>query len=194
MNKNLMNLSSISLSNTTTASENIFFMPWILEMVPIICILGVITNLTNIIVFLNPLLHDRTFKYMLANSISDLIYLSFFITDFYFLGEFCTKECPITGTFAAQMFFFLVDDYFSSVCAFFCLLVDIVLSLERLFLVKNKPYLTQISQAIVIPVCIVISLGKFFSSWQIFTFYSSNSLIPFPGKDFLQNFEKNTHF
>lgn len=142
------------------SGSDIVFIDWILNMMPIICIIGVCTNLINIVVFLNPLLYDRSFKYMLANSISALIYLTFFIIDFYILKEFCDSGCDISYTHHAQMFFFLVDDYFSSVCAFFCILIDIILSMERLFVVKNKPYLAKIPQGIVIPFCLVISFGK----------------------------------
>ncbi len=156
--------SFINLSNTNTTelakslSQASGFIQEFLEALPIICIIGVVTNVINIAVFLNPRMQDRSFKFMLANSVSDCIYLIFFLTDYYILKAYC-NDCEITKTYTAQMFFFLVDDYFSSVCAFFCILIDITMSLERLFIVTNKklcspPYL------LIMFICSVASFRK----------------------------------
>ena len=132
-----------------------------LQIASIICIIGVFTNLINISVFVNPRLNDRSFKYMLVNSIIKIVFLSFFIIDYYILKEFCS-DCEVTFTYGAQMFFFLVDDYFSSVCAIFCILIDIVMSLERLFVVLNKKYLSKMSYKVIMIVCLVASFGMYY--------------------------------
>ena len=129
------------------------------ESLPFICVFGVITNIINIIVFLSPKLTDRSFRYMLANSISCIIYLGFFIIDFWVLKEFCA-DCEISKTKYSQIFFFLVDDYFSSVCAFFCIITDLVLTLERLFIVKNKNYLSRYDYKYILFFCLLFSLSK----------------------------------
>lgn len=129
-----------TLPNQTCFQESLVYMSdWIIEALPIICIFGVITNLINIGIFLNPRLNDQSFKYMLANSVSDLIYVTLFLVDYYVFKEFCF-DCDISNTYTAQMFYFLVDDYFSSSCAFFAILTDLVLSFERLMIVTNKRY------------------------------------------------------
>jgi len=154
-----------TLINTTDTSDTVQnlgqsgFIIEFLESLPIICILGVIANVINIAVFVNPRMQDRSFKYMLVNSISDCIYLLFFLTDYYILKQFC-DSCAITKTFTAQMFFFLVDDYFSSVCAFFCILIDIAMSLERMFIVMNKK-ICDPPYTVVMAICCVTSFRKF---------------------------------
>jgi hypothetical protein len=101
------------------------------QLLPAICIFGVLTNFINIVVFCNSKLSDRSFKYMLTNSVSDSIYLGLYLFDYYVLEAG-------RGKYKAQLLFFLVDDYFSSVFAFFSILNDIFLSAERLALVTNK--------------------------------------------------------
>ena len=123
-------------TNQTCLQETMMYMSdWVIEALPIICIFGVITNLINVGIFLNPRLNDQSFKYMLANSVSDLIYVTLFLIDYYVFKE--------STTYTAQMFFLLVDDYFSSSCAFFAILTDLILSLERLMIVTNKRYWTR---------------------------------------------------
>lgn len=45
---------------------------------PLVCLIGVITNALNIVVFLNPKMKDISFKYMLAISVADLGKLKLF--------------------------------------------------------------------------------------------------------------------
>lgn len=107
-----------------------------IELLPLICVFGVLTNLVNIIVFCQSKLSDRSFKYMLSNSISDSIYLGLYLFNYYVLDA--GGESGVTGNYSGQLFFRLVDDYLSSVFAFFSILNDIFLSAERLALVTNK--------------------------------------------------------
>lgn len=98
------------------------------ELLPLICMFGVLTNLINIIVFCQPKLSDRSFKYMLSNSINDSIYLGLYLFNYYVLDA---GGSGVTGNYSGQLFFRLVDDHFSKVFAFFSILNDIFLSTER---------------------------------------------------------------
>jgi hypothetical protein len=125
----------------------------------LICFFGVLTNLINITVFVNPRITDKCFKYMLVNSISDMVYLSLFLVVYYIPMHFCVAKCQIGSySYTAQLLFFLFDDYFSSTLAFFNILTDILLSLKRLMIVTNKYYATWISYKVAISACYLLAL------------------------------------
>ncbi len=128
----------------------------------LVCLFGVITNLINVMVFVNPRITDKCFKYMLASSISDFIYLSLFLIDYFILHLFCVSRCFTVShsshSYTVQLIFFLVNDYFSSSLAFFNILTDILLSLKRLMIVTNKYYVTWISYKVAIPFCYFVAL------------------------------------
>ncbi len=125
----------------------------------LICFFGVLTNLINITVFVNPRITDKCFKYMLVNSISDMVYLSLFLVVYYIPMHFYITKCQIGSySYTAQLLFFLVNDYFSSTLAFFTILTDILLSLKRLMIVTNKYYATWISYKVAISACYLLSL------------------------------------
>lgn len=56
------------------------------------------------------------------------------------------------------MYTVLIDDYFTSSLAIFCILLEIFLSLQRYMILTNRKMLTNLSYKIVIPVIFIISL------------------------------------
>jgi hypothetical protein len=107
----------------------------------VICVFGVFSNALNIAVFLNSRLKDKSFKYMMASSLADLLYLGLASFDFI---EYCDL-CPILKTYSTQFYNIIVDSYLTSCLAIFSILVELFLSVERLLILSNKPYCQKIS-------------------------------------------------
>jgi hypothetical protein len=79
--------------------ESVFETMWPLLFIPSICVFGLVTNLINIAVFLNPQMKDFSFKYMLASSLSDFLYLGL---GSYSFMDLC-DECPLHNNFLTQV-------------------------------------------------------------------------------------------
>ena len=127
---------------------------WGYLILPSICVFGFITNLTNIAVFLNPKMKDVSFKYLLAISISDFLYVCLLS---YSYIEICT-ECPFYNLYSTQFYLFYIKQYLTSCLAIFCILTDITLSLLRYLVLKNKTYLKSVNYFKIIGFIILISL------------------------------------
>jgi hypothetical protein len=112
---------------------------WGYLILPIICLFGFFTNLINIIVFLNPKMKDISFKYLLATSVSDLFYL--FLLSYSFIVQ--CSDCPLHNTYFTQFYDFVIFHYINASLAIFCIFTDIVLSLLRYSILKNKYYFIQ---------------------------------------------------
>ncbi len=123
-------------------------------MYPTICVFGFLTNLVNIIVLVNPKMKDVSFKYLLAISISDLIYLGF---EGYSLIDICS-DCPLHTSYFTQIFIIFIDGYLTSCLAIFCILTDIFLSLIRYSTLKNKIYLQSLNYYLVIGFLFALAL------------------------------------
>jgi hypothetical protein len=127
---------------------------WGYLLYPTICIFGFLTNLINIIVLVNPKMKDISFKYLLAISISDLMYLGF---EGYFLIDICS-DCPLHTSYFTQIFNIFIDGYFTSCLAIFCILTDIFLSLIRYSTLKNKIYLQSLNYYLVLGFVFALAL------------------------------------
>ena len=115
---------------------------------------GIITNILCIIVFVNPKMKDKSFNYMLANSICDCLYLTILIFQ---LVEFC-GDCPIAKKFATQIYIIYFDSFLTASLALFFIFVEIWIATQRYFLIRNKPFLQNISHLKVLPIIAFISL------------------------------------
>jgi hypothetical protein len=112
---------------------------WGYLILPIICLFGFFTNLINIIVFLNPKMKDISFKYLLSTSVSDLFYL--FLLSYSFIVQ--CSDCPLHNTYFTQFYDFVIFHYINASLAIFCIFTDIVLSLLRYSILKNKFFFLQ---------------------------------------------------
>jgi len=112
-----------------------------LVLIPVICVFGMITNLLNIIIFSNIKMKKPTFKLMLAMSINDLIYLALCFP----LSIFFCKNCRIKFTDEYSIYLLYIDDYFTSSQAIFCILIEIVLSVDRYKIITSKKYVQKFS-------------------------------------------------
>ena len=122
------------------------------------CIFGTITNAICIAVFLSPKMKHESFNYMLAQSVSNFIYLSSLSFQ---LLYFCSIDA-IRQSLAIQLYFVIVFYYLTSVLAIFYILVEIWISFQRYLMLKNKKFLENISYNK------IIALVAFFS----FIFYT----------------------
>lgn len=169
-------LMSPKSANGTNSSNTLFSID-IFFLLPIgfICILGVTFNSLNITVFLNPKMKDPTFKYMLAMSISNLFYNGFLS---YGIALYCS-ECSISKTYGTQVFVIFIDHYLTSCLAIFSNLVEIILSLQRYFILTNNIYSKNISYRWAISIIAFISfvfyLPSLFSDKIAETVYFNNN-------------------
>ena len=114
--------------------------------------LGIILNSLKIIVLRSGKLNDKTFKYFLVISVADLGYMSIFNVDS------LLKILQIKHSFIEQLFQLCFINYLTSCLAMFVLLVDLVNSLNRCFICRNKYYFQKLSIQKVLTVFIVFSM------------------------------------
>ena len=120
-----------------------FQIPWYNIAFTIICGLGTITNTINIIVFNSSKLRDKVYKYLLASSACELIYLVINgIGSSYVCGASCSKY---SNTLQSTIFSLYFITYLSGVVALFSILIEIFLSFQRYTTLINKPFLPNAS-------------------------------------------------
>ncbi len=105
--------------------------------IPLICIMGMITNGLNTAVFLNSKMKNTTFKFMLAISINDFFYLLFNVFTTF---VFCKDCSSITESYIFNLLLLYIDDYLTSCMAIFSILTNIILSLHQFCIITNKKY------------------------------------------------------
>ncbi len=138
----------VKMSRTINSSN------WSLLIQPFICTVGVIANGLNIAVFLNPKMKDVTFKYMLAISISDCIYLGLLS----YVSFLSCSDCLFTKNYATAFYAIFIDDYLTSCLGIFALFIDITLSVQRFFILKNKYFCQKLSYKLTISILLLIAL------------------------------------
>ncbi len=120
------------------------------------CVFGLITNTLSVLVFLKANLKDSSFKYMLVTSFSDLLYLGLsliaaILSDLYEADGF-------NHSYFKNIYLLWIDDYFTGCLAIFCILIDIVLALQRYLILLNKTCCQKMSHNIIMIVLLIISL------------------------------------
>lgn len=101
------------------------------------------TVLINIFVFYKLRQKDNTYKFLLTESIVDLVYLLLLSV---LLVLYCGTPCDsISNSLFAKLYSISIDNYFSSCLAFNNILIQLFLSIQRLFIIKNKCWLSNIS-------------------------------------------------
>ena len=118
------------------------------------CIFGTVTNLINIIVFLNPKLKNFQFKYLLSSSVCDIFYLGLLSFQ---LVVMC-NECEISKTYLTQLYAIIVDFYLTSGLALAFILIEIWISLQRYLMLKNKVcFLNRIAWPWIVTILALVS-------------------------------------
>lgn len=126
---------------------------------------GIATNLINILVFVNPLLKDPTFRYMLAKSVIILFYFIFLVLNVVLV--YC-GFCPVTFTYAANVYSIAVGYYLFSSLNIMRLFIEITISLRTYTILNNRMYCTRVSYVFIIGV--IVLLGLVYYVQKPFTF------------------------
>ena len=153
------------------------------------CVFGTITNAICIAVFLK-MQENVTFKYMLAQSISDFFYLSLlaFQSIEYSLDDSVRLSLP------TQIYVYLVRDILTSFLGIFYVLVETWICLQRYSILRKKSFLEEISFKRIISsislLSIVYYLPKFFRYEIYSTQTANNSTLIFNHRE--TNFTQST--
>ncbi len=127
----------ISISNNQINDRVVFLYLYI------IIWLGIMGHIINIAILIAPELKDISYKFMLANSVNNAFYLLLCgIYDFILCQKVCERNEKPLGLL---IFLMIIREYFSSCMAVFNLLIQIFLSIQRIFLVTNKRFFQNIS-------------------------------------------------
>ena len=117
-----------------------------------LCMFGSLTNLVNILIFLDSSLKDKVFRYLLMISINDFLYFS--LTTLVFILRVVKNF-----SYISMLLELYSDTYFTSCLAIYKILIELVISLDRYFILCNKRLLKENSHKIVLPALLVISLA-----------------------------------
>ena len=125
------------MNDTSNHTSNLIYQSLFIRLfiLPPVCILGVIANFLNIIVFSNKKMKDISFKYMLFISINDFIYLGFCA----YTSVVICNNCPLSTEYSTQLYHIIIEQYFTSCQAMFSIFADIFLSIHRSLILLNKP-------------------------------------------------------
>lgn len=122
----------------TSLTEAPYIVNWKNFVACSIAIVGFLLTAINIAVFIRLRDKDPIYKFLLLASVLDLLYLGFLaITNLFNCGTPCAS---INSTLLAKLYILLIDDYLSSSIAFNNVLVEIFLSLQRLYIIMNKRF------------------------------------------------------
>ena len=149
--------SSLLNNNTGLSLQNGPPLPWYNLAFTIICVFGVFTNAINIAVFRSPQLADKVYTCLLFCSISDFIYVTLSIFANLLI---CGPSCPrLTYTLIGSIYSLYFVSFGCATLNLFSVSIEIFLSLQRYFLLINKPLLMNV------PLPIIISFLLFLSAF-----------------------------
>lgn len=147
-------MSNSSVFTNTTVLENTI--DWFEIGIINLCILSALANVVNIIVFLNHQLKDTTYKYMLVISISDFVYILLVgLESTYQCGTLCDER---KMSLEYQIFTIWFTDFLTSCLAIMNILIELFVSIQRLFIISNKSFFANKSTKTVLVVLFVFSL------------------------------------
>jgi hypothetical protein len=130
---------SLWCQNVSTTSKPNSFQLEDLKLLPIliICIFGMFTNIMSVIILTNSKIRNySTFKYMLATSTSNFLYLLLIMPN---AIEYCSAYCSfILNTYWYNFYRLYLCSYLTSSIAIFSTLIDIALSLQHYQIITNK--------------------------------------------------------
>ena len=159
--------------STLASSSSSTLMNILAILIPIVSLFGVLTNSLNTAVFLNSKMKDPTFKYMLAISVSNLFYTG--LLSYGYLS-YC-DDCQLSKAYSTQLYKVIVDYFFCSALTMFSILIEILMSIHRYFMLKNNvncmgimsykwimPLLFFVSVSIYVPVLFTFEVASIESS------------------------------
>lgn len=104
--------------------------------IPLCCLLGILTNLLNVIIFSRDNLKNSIYKYLLAYSVADLLYM--LISFAYFFGKYgFVANYYSIYSYGMRIFELYIFLGLATQLAVFMLLLIVLISLKRLIMVAN---------------------------------------------------------
>jgi len=125
-----------------------------LVLIPVFCIFGLITNSLNVVVFMSPKMKDVSFKYMLAISVSNLLYNAISIYNYVVYCE----NCKLATVYATSIYKIFVNNYIVNCLSLFSLFIELNLSFQRYFILTNKQNKYVVRTKNVLLTCMIVSL------------------------------------
>ncbi len=114
---------------------------------PLICLFSFITNMINIRVFHLIKSHNSIYKYMLAKSVTDQVYL--LCVSFIFI-EKCGQFCDMKDTYLAKLYLRYVFYYGASSIALFSIILEMVIISVRYARLKGREFLKNANKKLVL--------------------------------------------
>lgn len=135
-----LNISDITKSPNNSAEALYLDIPNLVECS--IAIFGLITVTINISVFAKLRLKDTTYKFLLVEAFLDFVYLtSLGLSTFFDCGMPCAFN---KTTYISRLYSLVFDDFLTSSIAINNISIEIFLSIQRLFIMSNRPFLESI--------------------------------------------------
>lgn len=140
--------------NTTLLNE--FYINWDEIGLCMLNFFGSVTNIINMSVFLNKNLKDSVYKYMLGISFIDFVYITLVGFE---IAYRCGSSCDYRFyDYSTQLYELIIIDYFTSCLALTNILIELYLSVDRLFLLSNSKFLHKKPTKLIILMFLIISL------------------------------------
>lgn len=119
------------------------------------CCFAILTNTINICVLQSPKLKYTSFKYMLVNSITNLIYA---ITSFISIFLVRCPNCPAAQTYEAAIYAIIIFFYLENCLQLFKATIELTLSFHTFCILKNKKWFLNISYKPIIAILLFFSM------------------------------------
>lgn len=125
-------------------------------------VIAILTSILNIIVFLNPILKNSTYRLLLISSVNDLVYSLMVVVLFLIREPFCIIFCTLSNQYLRYWLYIIIEDYLTSCLFMMNILIELLQSFKRLFVISNNKNMNTLS----------VSFYIIFFFLFSFTFYS----------------------
>lgn len=169
------NENQTSSSEIGTLPSSYSNLTWDLYLRIVVAFLGILANVLNVFVFLDARLKDIAYKYMLADSICNIIYLGLSLSSVFFY--YCSG-CPSSQTYLAAILSIAITNYLLDCLKLMHVLLEVIMSFRIYFILVNKSF-ERVSYKLVLIMLSTISLGFFVQepfSFEIFDMGNLNGI------------------
>ena len=123
-----------------------------------LCLIGMISSIINLCVFLSSQLKDTSYKFMMTKSIANMLYLAIaFIIE---IVSYC-YSCPWVSTYFAQLYFIVGGMVLPGLLTIFRILIELSVSVYTYCILVNRAWTGKYTHIWVILVFAIISVGLY---------------------------------
>lgn len=119
------------------------------------CVFGMLTNTINIWIFLNPKLKDTSYKYMLVNSITNVIYA---LTSFISIFLVNCSNCPAAESYEAAIYSIGFFYYLANCLQLFKVTLEVTLSFYTYSILWSIKWFLRISFKFIVLILFIFSM------------------------------------